>query len=407
MKINEQTIECPYCGKDIALSAALFKQIKDDLQTEFETKAKEKELELSGREKALEQSKKDVDKLVSGKLDHERRKLIQEARGEAEKDLQVEVKDMLRQIAEKDKKLEHARSAELELRRKTRELEEKQQNMELEVARKLDQEKEKIQQQTLEMFSEQHRLKDLEKDKKIDGMLKTIEELKRKAEQGSMQTQGEVLELDLENFLKARFPYDSIEHVPTGIRGADIIQRVRNANGGDCGTIIWELKNTKAWNNGWIEKLKDDQREIKAEMAVLATKTLPEGTKDFGLINGVWVTGIELSGSLAEALRVTLIELARSKSAIVGKKEKMEVLYRYLSGSEFKHKIEAIVETFKSMKEDLDKEKRAMTRIWSKRETQIERIVQNTAGMYGDMQGIIGASLPQIDMLELETGEDE
>ncbi|MEW6738920.1 MAG: DUF2130 domain-containing protein [Nitrospirota bacterium] len=408
--MSDQTIKCPHCGKEIPLTETLSLQIKESLWQEVEEKAKEKELELSKREKLLEEKKKQVEdsekaiaQQVAVKLKTEREKIKQEAKNEAESTILVELKDLKEQISEKDKKIEKFQNNELEFRRKMRELEDQKKNVDLEITRRLDEEREKIKQNAVEMFTEQHRLKDLEKDKKISDMLKTIEDLKRKAEQGSMQTQGEVLELDLEALLKTRFPIDEIEPVPKGMRGADILQKVYSRNGQHCGTIIWETKRTKAWSDGWISKLKDDQREVKAETAVIVSETLPKEIQFFTQLEGVWVTGFSLAGSLAEVLRTEIIHISQTKLSAVGKNEKMEVLYNYLSGPEFKQKVEAIVETFKSMKEDLDKEKRSITKIWAQREKQIERVIINTAGMYGDMQGIIGASLPQIKMLELGT----
>jgi hypothetical protein len=406
----EQTIICPNCGKEIPLTATLSHQLKESLRKEYEDKAKEKEQELARREKLLEEkakqvedSEKAIEQRVTEKIKAEREKLKKEAKKELEEALLLEQKDLQEQLAEKDRKLEEARKAELDLRKKIREAEEAKKNVELEVARRIDEEREKIKQQTLEMFSEEHRLKDLEKDKKINDMLKTIEELKRKAEQGSMQTQGEVMELDLESLLKTKFPVDEIEPVPKGRRGADILQKVYSRGGQHCGTIIWETKCTKAWSDGWIPKLKDDQREVKAEIAVIVTEVLPKDVSSFTQIEGVWVTNFSLAGALAEVLRTGLIQLSQAKLSAVGKGEKMEVLYNYLSSPEFRQRVEAIVEGFKSMKEDLEHEKRATIKNWAKREKQIERVITNTAIMYGDMQGIIGASIPSIKLLEIGT----
>ncbi len=411
--MQEQTIVCPNCGKEIPLTETLFHQIKESLQKEYDDKAREKEQELARREKLLaeearkiEDSKQAVEQQIAERLKAEREKLKQEAKKEAEEAILLERKDLQEQIAEKEKKIEESRSIELDLRKKVREAEEAKKSADLEVARRIDEEREKIKQKALETFTDDHRLKDLEKDKKISDMLKTIEDLKRKAEQGSMQTQGEVLELDLEALLKTRFPVDEIEPVPKGMRGTDILQKVYSRGGQHCGTIVWETKRTRAWSDGWISKLKDDQREIKAEIAVIVTETMPKDAGSFVQIEGVWVTTFSLAGSLAEVLRTGLMQVFQAKLSAVGKNEKMEVLYNYLSGPEFKQKVEAIVETFKSMKEDLDKEKRSITKIWAQRGKQIERVIMNTAGMYGDMQGIIGASLPQIKMLELGA-EDE
>lgn len=269
------------------------------------------------------------------------------------------------------------------------------------MTKKLDSEREKIRHMTLEKAMEEHRLKDLEKENQISDMRKQIDELKRKSEQGSQQRQGETLELELEDILRNEFPLDHIEPVPKGIRGADVLQKVHNQSG-CCGTIIWESKNAKVWKDSWIAKLKDDQRAVKAEIAVLMTTTLPNDVKNFAHINGAWVTNYTSIVGLATALRINLIQVATTKLASEGKNSKMEILYNYLSGSEFRQKVEAIAEAFVSMKKDLDQEKRAMMRIWSKRDKQIERVINNTATMYGDMQGIIGASMPQIESLELK-----
>jgi hypothetical protein len=361
---------------------------------------------LTEEAEKIEKTKQALEKQVAERLKAEKEKLIKEAKKEALAALELEFKDLKEQNEEKDKKLEEARKADLEFRKRMRELEEQKKSIELEVARKIDKEREKIKQNTLEMFMEEHRLKDLEKEKKISDMLKTIEDLKRKAQQGSMQTQGEVLELDIEGLLKAIFPTDEIEPVPKGMRGADILQKVFN-RGQYCGTIIWEAKHTKTWSDSWVSKLKDDQRAAKAEIAILATETMPKGVNSFTQIDGVWVTDFSLVGNLAEVLRKGIIDIFQLKRSSVGKNEKMEFLYDYLSGPEFKQKVEVIIEAFKVMKEDLDHERRSMTKMWAKREKQIERVILNTGSMYGDMQGIIGASLPQIKLLEMGESEEE
>lgn len=410
----EQHISCPYCGKVIPLTETLSNQIKEDVRKEYEKREREREGELKKREDEiarrnlkLEEERKAVDDMVARKLSVEKARLKQEADKRAREEMDAAIKDLQDDNSRKEEELKKARGAELELRHRARELEEKKNSLELEVARKIDAEREKIRQTTLEIFSEEHRLKDMEKDKKISDMLKTIEELKRKGEQGSMQTQGEVLETDLEALLKARFPVDVVEPVAKGMRGADIVQRVYTRSGSLCGTIAWESKRTKAWNDEWIGKLKDDQREIKAEAAVIVTETMPKGITAFGLLEGVWVTDVSTAVNLAEVLRVMLTQLAHSRQSAVGRGEKMEAIYNYLSGPEFKQKIEAIVESFTTMKEDLDREKNAMLKLWAKREKQIERVVTNTLRMYGDMQGIIGATLPEIRSLELGAGEEE
>jgi hypothetical protein len=242
----------------------------------------------------------------------------------------------------------------------------------------------------------------LEKDKIINDLRASLEDMKRKAEQGSMETQGEVLEQDFEAQLRGFFPHDDIQPVPKGIRGADLMHTVRTPFGVECGLLLWETKNTKAWNSQWIPKLKDDMIETRAAIAILVSVVLPEGMSRFGQVEGVWVSDPASAIPLAAALREQLIAVNRERTASIGKKEKMEALYQYLAGVEFKQKIEGIVEAFTSMQDQLNQERRAMERHWKQREKQIERVIRNTVGLYGDMQGIIGGQIPTIPALELE-----
>ncbi|MCL5409099.1 MAG: DUF2130 domain-containing protein, partial [Candidatus Omnitrophica bacterium] len=245
-----------------------------------------------------------------------------------------------------------------------------------------------------------------QKDNQLESLKKQIEELKRSAEVGSQERQGEILETELEDVLKKKFIHDVIEPVKKGKRGADIIHKVCNSSGGHCGTIIWEAKNAKTWHEDWIDKLKSDQREEKAEIAVLLTTAFPKGTKNFGNISGVWVTSYPLFEGIAIVLRNSIIEIAGAKNASVGKTEKMEALYNYLTSTTFRQKVETLVESFVTMQKDLYKEKAALTSHWAKREKQLERVLMATTGMYGEMQGIIGKSLPELKELKIEALEE-
>ena len=397
----EEVIKCPNCGFDIAISEALTHQVRDRLKTELESGIRKKETELLAREKQLEQAKASINEQVAIRLKAETGKIQAQAEQRASEKNRLELEDLKCQITEKEKKIAEARESELELRKKSRELEERQQAFELEMTRKMDAERDKIKQEALGKFTEEHRLKDAEKDKLIRDLQQSLEDAKRKAEQGSMQMQGEVQELDLEDVLRGTFPFDDIQPVPKGIRGADAVQHVFDATHKPCGKIIWEAKHTKNWSDGWIQKLKDDQREIGADIAVIVTEALPKDVESFSLIDGVWVTRFNVAIGLATALRQQLIDVTFARQGAVGKGEKMEVLYEYLSGPEFRQKIEAIVETFTMMQSQLDREKRGMMKNWKEREKQIQRITTNTVGMYGDMRGIIGASLPEVELLEL------
>jgi hypothetical protein len=250
-------------------------------------------------------------------------------------------------------------------------------------------------------------LKVMEKEQTITAMQKQIEDLKRRAEQGSQQLQGEVQELELENLLRVKFPFDSIEPVPKGEFGGDVLHRVVGSGGQSGGTILWEFKRTKNWSDGWLVKLRDDQRTAKAEIAVIVSQTLPKGVETFEMVDGVWVTHPRAALPVAMILRQSLLELALARQSSEGQQTKTEMIYQYLTGPRFRQRVEAIVEAFSTMQEDLDKERRVIMKQWAKREEQIERVMGATVGMYGDLQGIAGKSLQEIEGLELLTLEDE
>ncbi|MBA7465437.1 hypothetical protein ES707_00605 [subsurface metagenome] len=394
------TIKCPKCGEIIELTAAISRDIEEAIKRKYDIKFEELK---RNAEKKLEQKDQEIEERLKrqGKL------LEEKIKKEVEELKSLEFNELKEQLQEKSKKLIEAEKNELDLRRRQREIEEKHRALELEMARKLDAERKKIIDGTTRDIEEKHRLKDAEKDKQLEDMRKQIEELKRKAEQGSQQTQGEVLEVELEKLLKREFPFDTIEPIAKGIKGADVLEIVKTQSGRECGKILWETKRTKSWSDAWVRKLRNDKRETKADIAVLVSEALPSGFHHFRQVSGVWVTDISSALSLGLALRVVLIQVARVREAQIGKAGKMELVYNYFTGSEFKNRIEAIVEAFCGMKQDLDSEKRLMQKVWAKREKQIERIVSNMVGMRGDLEGIAGAALPAIKILELPSMESK
>jgi len=394
------TITCPNCEAAIPLTEALSRKIKADYKKEYEARERQKEAEYKRREEELKKAQAEA-------LATERARLELQARQRAEQASAIKISALEEETRKNKKLLAEANAKELAYLKEKSAFEDAKRDFELKKARAMEEERAAIREKAEKAFIEKHRLKDLEKDKMIQDMKGIITELKRKSEQGSMQTQGEVMELDLEAALKARFPFDEIVPVPKGIRGADIIHKVKTNTGHYCGSIIWELKRTKAWSGEWLTKLRDDQREVKAEIAVIATEAMPKETSSFDLIEGVWVTGYHLAPNLAGALRGSLVQLARIRQSAVGKEEKMEAIYKYLSGQEFRQKVEAIIESFTTMKGELEQEKRAVMRTWAKRDKQIDRVLKNTVSMYGDLEGIIGAALPPIKTLELDDGANE
>lgn len=394
----EQSLTCPHCGKKIQITEAFTREIEQKLRSEFEGEAKKLERQHALDLKAKEKEYRD-------QFDADRASIEKQARHQAEQAVSVEMRNLKKQVTEKAEQADEAQKRELSLLKRVRDAEEREKTLDLEVQRKVQAESKMIWERAAKATAEQHHLKDLEKDKQMEDMKVQIEELQRKAAQGSQQAQGEVLELHLEGSLRAAFPYDSIDAVAKGVRGADILQGVKNDLGERCGTILWEAKTAKNWSDAWIEKLKDDQREAKADIAVIVAYTLPEDTLHVGEVDGVWAADMQSALGLASALRQGLIQLALARKALVGKNTKMEAIYNYLSGPEFRQRVESIVSSFAAMQEDLNAEKRAMERAWAKREKQITRVIENTAHVYGDLQGMIGASLPEIKVLELPGGD--
>ena len=411
-----ELIKCPECGAEFPLSQAIshdleiaiakkyektIKELKDETQKSVESKEKEITERYEKEQKRLEEKSRREKEDALKQLEVEMKHIEEYAKKRAKEALDIEIKDLREMLAERDKKLIESQKVELELRRKQRELEEKEKTIELEMMRKVDEERRKILESAQKNFEDQHRLKDAEKDKQLADMCRQIEDLKRKAEQGSQKMQGEVLELELEQLLKNEFLFDDINSVSSGIKGADIIQIVKTQTGRECGKILWETKRAKNWSDEWLQKLKDNQRSAKADLAVIVSETLPKGLHHFRQIETVWVTDIPSAISLGLALRTLLIQINKAREIETGKEEKKEVVYNYLMGIEFRNRVQAIMEAFIAMKKDLDSEKRAMESIWSKRDKQIEKVVLNIAGMRGDLEGIVGASLPSIKLLEL------
>ncbi|HEY1599251.1 MAG TPA: DUF2130 domain-containing protein [Pirellulales bacterium] len=343
---------------------------------------------------------------MAEQLQKERQRIADEALHRAKAQVATELDDVRKQLTDSDAKLKEAQQAELELRKQRRELQEERETLELTLARRLDEERGKIRDKAKREALEERQLKEAEKEKLIGDLRSQIEELKRKSEEGSQQSQGEILELELEALLRHHFPYDTIVPVPKGVHGGDVLQIIHDKSGVECGIILWESKRTKNWSDSWLPKLRDDQRAAKAQLAVLVSIELPENVMTFNHIDGIWVTSRACAVGLAGALRAGLIEVAAAKRAMDGRNDKMELLYSYLSSSEFRHRVEGIVEAFATLRADLEAEKRSVQRMWAKREKQIERAVTCTTGMYGDLSGIIGRSLPKIEMLELPLLEE-
>ena len=419
--MSEPTITCPHCKTEIKLTESLAAPLIESTRRDYEKRlalkdsdiAQKEEL-LREREEAVSRAKHTIDDQVAEKLLLERAKIVTEESRKAKLALQTDIDQKTRELAElqdvlnqREVKLAEAQKAQADLIRQKRELDDAKRELELTVEKRVQDGLSATREQAKREAEEGLKLKVMEKEQTIASMQTQIEELKRRAEQGSQQLQGEVQELELETLLTAKFPQDIIEPVPKGEFGGDTLHRIIGPLGQLCGTILWESKRTKNWSDGWLVKLRDDQRAAKADIAVIVSQVLPKGVESFDLIAGVWVTHSRSMLSVAVALRHSLIEVASARLALEGQQTKTEMVYQYLTGPRFRHRVEAIVESFSSMQEDLDKEKKAITKQWAKREEQIERVMGATVGMYGDLQAIAGKSLQEIDGLELTALESK
>ena len=412
----EPTVVCPQCKTEIKLTESLAAPLLESIRRDYEQRLTQKDADVAKREKtlhereaSLQKQKESIDEQVAQKMQQEQVRIAAEEAKKAklalgnELDRKVkEVNDLQEVLKQRDAKLADAQKAQADLIRKQRELDDAKRELELTVEKRVQTDLAAAREKAKKEAEDEMKLKVMEAEQTIASMQKQIEDLKRRAEQGSQQLQGEVQELEIEGLLSARFPRDTIQPVPKGEFGGDILHRVMGPLGQHCGTILWESKRTKNWSDGWLPKLREDQRAAKAEIAVILSQVLPKDVETFGLLDQVWVAHPKVALPVAVALRQTLIEIAGARQASEGQQTKMEMVYQYLTGPRFRHRIQAIVEAFSSMREDLDRERKAITKQWSKREEQIDRVMQATVGMYGDLQGIAGKTLQEIEGLEFQ-----
>ena len=378
-EFHMNSLVCPSCGKEISEA---FK-----LQIEKEIVDKEREK----HEKELENVKKQS---------------LQDAAKKANEQFELQLKQLRDDSTAKDGQNKKLTEQLTQLMIQMREVRKEKDEAKLEMQKKLMEEEEKIRNDATKKAEEEHRLKILEKDKQLADALKSNEDMKRKLQQGSQQTQGEAFELEFEKMLKNEFPNDTISEVEKGTKGGDIVQEVCDRNGNMCGKILWELKNTKTWSELWIDKLKGDQRSAVADYAVLISEALPDQIDTARFYKNIWVTKSNFVIGLACALRLNLIQIAMAKRATGGRKDKSELLFNYLSGTEFRLRIEAIIDAFTNMQLEIEKEKRYFSNKWARDEKNIRQVIDNTYGMHGDLKGIVGNTFPQIKGLQgLEDGK--
>ncbi|MFM9908043.1 MAG: DUF2130 domain-containing protein [Chitinophagaceae bacterium] len=393
------TITCPNCNHQFEPGEIIRDEVKKELRTKMDEWQKKKQTEY-------DQLLIDERKKAQAEIETALRKSISN-------DFENKLKLLEQNNSDNEEKLKAARQKELEFLQKEQQLKNKEAELELSVQKRLQEERGKLSEELRKLEEQKNAAKDSEyqlrikeMEKQSEDQKKLIEEMRRKSEQGSMQLQGESQELLLEEILRDHFPFDVIEEVGKGIKGADCIQLVRNHSGKECGKIIYESKRTKNWDNNWVEKLKADMRNSNADVAILVTQAFPKDMNKFGEKDGVWICSYSEIGSVAAVLRNAIIKVADAKKSEENKGEKMQLVYNYLTGNEFRQQVEAIVEGFLAMKQSIARERIQMEKMWKEREKQLDKVLISTSGMYGSVKGIAGSSVHDIPLLE-GTGEEE
>jgi hypothetical protein len=404
---NNSTIKCPNCKHEFAIEGALSQKIEDDIRGKYlklynedKQKLAAEKAQLAKEAEEIKLQKENQDRLMADKLRLAKLQLEEAAAKKASTELQAQMDMLNNELKEKSQKLRESQQKELELLQKEKMVREREETLKLELEKQLLERQKEIEDRARKMESERTELKMKEMEKKMADQVELIETMRRKAEQGSMQLQGEVLELALEEMLRLTFPFDTIEEVAKGIRGADCVHYVKNHLAQACGKIIYESKRTKAFTQEWIEKLKLDMRAQQADLAVIVTEVLPKDMDTFGFKDGVWICRFSEVKPLAFLLRDSLIRIHGALVSQENKGDKMHMLYDYLTGTEFRQNIEAVVEGFVSLKDGITREKIQMEKIWKEREKQLEKVLLNTTHFYGSIKGIAGNAIGDIKLLE-------
>jgi hypothetical protein len=387
---HADSIRCPECRAEIPLTEVISHQIEEELAAKLAREVAAKEHEFEAREQELRRGFEQAQAAREAELARR-----------AEEKVATTLTDLGSRLEEQDAELRASRERELELLRQKRRLDEEKEKLDLELARRLDEERQKIAAETRRAASEEHQLELRQKELELEQMKRQIKDLQESSEQTRAGLLGEAQEREIEDVLREKFRADTIEPVKSGVRGADVIQHVRSPRGEACGKILWESKRARNWSNGWISKLKEDQAAAGADVAVLVCSALPADVNHMELVEGVWVVGFAYATCIAEALRAGLIGIAHARSIDANRDDSLHEIYDYLTSIEFNRRVKRMIEAFIEMKSDLDSERRSLERAWNKRAKQLDALALNTAGMYGELEALIGTALPAIETLEL------
>ena len=412
MSLSHDHINCPDCGQEIDVEAIMtskveqkFKQVYLKDKKALEQDFQEQQFALQKQMEAFEAKKRNENTLFLEKLAKEKEALKKVLEMEINESFQAQLASKEESLKEKQEQLLNYKQEEIAFQRSKNALIEKEKEMELAIEQQKMQWMEEMENKIQRRLDERYELKLKEKEKQIEDQRKLVEEMKRKADQGFIQSQGEVQEIAIEQWLMKHFPFDQIEEIKKGVRGGDCIQHINTRENANCGTIYYESKRTKDFQKGWISKFKDDIQRKGADIGVLVTQTMPKDMERMGEKNGIWICTFEEFKGLSFVLRDTIIKIKSASVRDEQKGDKMHLLYHYLTSNEFKLQIEAVMDGFLQMETDLAKEKRAMHSIWKQREKQIQKVILNTNNFYSSIKGIAGKAVPTLDVFELDSDD--
>jgi hypothetical protein len=411
---HDPHIVCPKCSHQIPLTESLAAPLLEAERGEFRRQLAAREAEFTSKadelrrqQDELTKARESIEEQIKQRLDTERKQVVATEAKKAREQVANDLNTMRERLAESEQlleagniKLAEAQQAQAEALRKQRELDEKTRELEITIEKRVQASQAGLVAKARQDATDELKSQVSQKDTQIESLGRTVEELKRKLEQGSQQMQGEAFELELEAVLRGKFPLDLIERVAKGETGGDIVHTVNGQIGVSAGVILWELKNTKNWSDAWLPKLRDNKRAAKADVALIISTALPKGVETFDLVDGVYVAHPRCAVPVALTLRQGLLEVSTARTTQAGQLSKADQVYQYLTGSRFKQRIEAIVERFKDMRDDIDKERKFMVKAWAKREAQVTAMIESTVGMVGDLHGIMGQAMPEITSID-------
>lgn len=414
---QEKSIKCPNCGEQIDVQAIVYHQIeqkiyqenlesKKQLETEIAQKRKEYKQAFEALQAEKESLQEKVQQATKESLKQERQKLQESLKKEMTQEYQESLNALQKELEEKSNQVKELNLSKVEIEKLKREKEEIESKIKAQEQERLAKEMASFKEKIYKEIESQNELRFREKEQQLEGLKKQLQDAQRKAELGSQQLQGEVQELAIEEYLQAQFPLDDIVEIKKGALGGDCVQIVHTREIPNCGKIYYESKRTKEFQRAWIEKFKADMRKENADVGVIVSQTMPKELERMGLLEGVWICTFEEFKALCVVLRESVIRVQIAQKSQENKQDKMGLLYQYLTSSEFKMQIEAIVEGFTQMQSDLDSEKRAMQRLWKQREKQIQKVLENTIDMYGSIKGIAGNAIGNVKALEIPFKED-